>query len=72
MLKQPPYSTDLAPCDIFLFPKVIKVVKGICFQDLTAITTAVTKELQAIPEKPLQEVYGSVAAENEKVHPSSR
>ena len=45
LLEQPPYSPDLAPCDFFLFPKLKGVIKGTRFQDLKAITTAVTKEL---------------------------
>ena len=54
-LEQLPYSPDLAPCDFFLFPKLKKVIKGTRFQDSEAIKTAVTRELQAIPEESFQE-----------------
>ena len=55
VLEQPPYSPDLAPCDFFLFSKLKKVIKGTPFQDSEAIKTAVTRELQAIPEESFQE-----------------
>ena len=54
VLEQPPYLPDLAPCDFFLFPKLKGVIKGTRFQDSKAITTAVTKELRAIPMKSFQ------------------
>ena len=55
VLEQPPYSSDLALCDFFLFPKLKEAIKGTCFQDLEAIKTAVMRELRAIPEKSFQE-----------------
>ena len=55
VLEQPPYSPDLAPCDFFLFPRLKKVIKETHLQDLEAIKTAVTRELQAIPEESFQE-----------------
>ena len=54
VLEQPPYSPDLAPCDFFLFPKLKGVIKGARFQDSKAITTAVMKELRAIPMESFQ------------------
>ena len=54
VLEQPPYSPDLAPCNFFLFPKLKGVIKGTRFQDSKAITTAVTKELRAIPMESFQ------------------
>ena len=62
ILEQPPYSTDLSPCDFFLLPK-FKDVKGTCFPDVEAIKRAVTTELQKI----LSEAHG-VAEQDEKVH----
>ena len=59
VLEQPPYSPDLAPCDLFLFPKLKEVIKGTRFQDSEAIKTAVTKELRAIPELSFQECVES-------------
>ena len=43
--EQPPYSSDLVPCDFFLFPKLNEVIKGTRFQASEAIKTAVTREL---------------------------
>ena len=51
VLEQPPYSPVLAPCDLFLFSKLKEVIKGTRFQDSEATKTAVTTELQAIPEE---------------------
>jgi len=56
VLEKPPYSLDLAPCDFFLFPKLLKeVIKRTRFQDSEAIKTAVTRELRTIPEESFQE-----------------
>ena len=55
ILEQLPYSPDLAPCDFFLFPKLKIVIKGTRFQDSKGIKTAVTRELQAIPQESFQE-----------------
>ena len=55
VLEQPPYSPDLAPCDFFLFPKLKEVIKETRFQDSKAIKTAVTRELQVIPQESFQE-----------------
>ena len=54
VLEQPPYLPDLTPCDFFLFPKLKGVIKGTRFQDSKAITTAIMKELRAIPMKSFQ------------------
>ena len=55
VLEQPPYSSDLAPCDFFLFHKLKEVIYETRFQDSEAIKTAVTRELRAISEEPFQE-----------------
>ena len=55
VLKQPPYSPDLAPCDFFLFLKLKEVIRGTRFQDSEAIKTAVTRKIRAIPEESIQE-----------------
>ena len=55
VLEQSPYSSDLAPCDFFLFPKLKEVIEETHFQDLEAIKTAVMRELRAIPEESFQE-----------------
>ena len=55
VLDHPPYSPDLAPCDIFLFPKLKEVIKGVRFLDVEAIKKVVTTELKRIPEESFQE-----------------
>jgi hypothetical protein len=39
VMPHPPYSSDLAPCDFFLFPKMKLKRKGLCFES--------TEEIQA-------------------------
>ena len=55
VLKQPPYSPDLAARDFFRFPKVEGVIKRTCFQDWSVIRTAVMKELRVISQESFQE-----------------
>ena len=55
VMDQNPYSPDLAPCDLLLFPKLKGTIKGIRFNDVEDIKKAVTKELRGIPEKSFQE-----------------
>ncbi|UYV67597.1 hypothetical protein LAZ67_5001331 [Cordylochernes scorpioides] len=48
MMPQPPYSTDLAPCDFFLFPKLNRPMKGRRYATLDEIKTASKEELKNI------------------------
>ncbi|UYV63992.1 hypothetical protein LAZ67_2006273 [Cordylochernes scorpioides] len=48
MMPQPPYSTDLAPCDFFLFLKLKRPMKGRRYATLDEIKTASKKELKKI------------------------
>lgn len=48
MMPQPPYSPDLAPCDIFLFPKLKRPMKGRRYATLDEIKTASKEELNKI------------------------
>ena len=50
-LQQPPYSPDLAPCDFFLFPSLMKVPKGHRFEATEDIKRNSTKSLSDIPEE---------------------
>jgi histone-lysine N-methyltransferase SETMAR len=34
VLEHPPYSPDLAPSDLFLFPKIKEILKGRHFDDI--------------------------------------
>ena len=51
MLDQPLYSPDLAPCNVFIFPKLKSVIKGTHFPDLEAMKRAVKMEIRRIPEE---------------------
>ena len=48
VMPQPPYSPDLAPSDLFLFPELKKPMKGHRFSTIEEIKTASLKELKAI------------------------
>ncbi|GFV60691.1 putative transposase [Trichonephila clavipes] len=54
---QPPYSSDLSPCDFFLFPKLKNHLKGHHFGTLENIQTAVTDQLKAIPISEFHQCY---------------
>jgi hypothetical protein len=43
MLKRPPYSPDLALCDIFLFPNIKSALKGTCFESIDAVKAKATE-----------------------------
>ena len=44
---QPPYSRDLAPCDFWLFPKLI----GCRFETIEEMKEAVTKVIDTLTQK---------------------
>ncbi|UYV85140.1 hypothetical protein LAZ67_X004709 [Cordylochernes scorpioides] len=48
MMLQPPYSPDLAPCDLFLFPNLKRPIKGRRYATLDEIKTASKEELKKI------------------------
>jgi histone-lysine N-methyltransferase SETMAR len=48
-ISHPPYSPDLAPADLFLFPTVKTALKGNRFQDVEDIKKKVTAELNSVP-----------------------
>ena len=58
-LEHPPYSPDLALCDLFLFPKIKSVLKGTHFFNIDSIKKAMTTELKKIPENASQECIES-------------
>jgi histone-lysine N-methyltransferase SETMAR len=47
-ISHPPYSSDLAPEDLFFFPTVKTALKGKRFQDVEDIKKNVTAELNAV------------------------
>jgi hypothetical protein len=50
VLDHPPYSTDLVPNDIFLFPKIKEILKGRHFDDTDNIRSNRMAALKAIPQ----------------------
>ena len=47
----PPYSPNLAPSDIFLFPQIKKVPKGECFADVEEMKQKMAEALKGIKIK---------------------
>ena len=60
VLNHPPYSSDLAPCDLFLFPKLKLKLKGCFFNDISTIKTATIRVLESIPQNELQYAFESL------------
>ena len=44
---QPPYSSDLAPCDFWLFPKL----RGCRYETIDEMKEAVTKVIDTLPQE---------------------
>ena len=57
VLEHPAYSPDLAPSDLFLFPKVKEILKGRQFDDIDDIRTNTTATLKAIPQNHFQNCF---------------
>ena len=53
-LPQPPYSSDLAPCDFFLFPQPKKTMKGHQFDFIEDIQANAMRQLRAITKSDYQ------------------
>ena len=49
VIAQPPYLSDLAPCDFFLFSKLKYPVRGMRHESIEVIKRNSLKELKAIP-----------------------
>ena len=46
-ISHPPYSSDLAPCDFWLFPKLT----GCCYETIEEMKEAVTKVIDMLTQK---------------------
>ena len=57
LLRQPPYSPDIALCDFWLFPKLKKPLKGQRFDDKTTVGNNATSVLKAIPKSEFQDCF---------------
>ena len=51
LVRQPPYTLDLAPCDFWLFPKLKTTLKGTRFRSRKDIMEKTTAELRNIPDE---------------------
>ena len=57
LLRQPPFSPDIAPCNFWLFPKLKQPLKGQRFDDKTTVENNATSVLKAIPKSEFQDYF---------------
>jgi hypothetical protein len=57
VIPHPPYSPDLTPCDIFLFPKMKLKLNGCWFDIAEEIQAESQRMLDTLTEKDIQEVF---------------
>lgn len=57
MLPQSPYSPNMFPRDFFLFPRLKRDLKGRQFKSIEAVQATMTRTLNSISEKELQDAY---------------
>ena len=55
VVPRPPYSPDLAPADLFLFPKWKSSLKGHRFQTVEEIEENSIRDLRAVPQNAFQD-----------------
>ena len=60
-LNHSPYSSDLAPCDFYLFGKLHLAMKEKRYKDVEHIQTATTSILKMIPANDLKKSLASLA-----------
>jgi hypothetical protein len=57
VIPHPPYSPDLAPCDLFLFPKIKLKLKGRRFDTFEESQAESPRVLDTLTEKDFQEAF---------------
>ncbi len=57
VLKDTPYSPDLAPCDFFIFPKIKPDLKGIQFEWMEEMKRKSTEFLNALTKEDFQHCF---------------
>ena len=57
VFNHPPYSTDLAPADFFLFTRLKAAIKGARFMDVNVIKDRVTAVLRSIPQQAFADCF---------------
>jgi hypothetical protein len=60
VLSHPPYSPDLVPADIFLFPQLKIAMKGTRFEAVSLTQQTVMRELKAIREEAFSRAFDSL------------
>ena len=57
IIEQLPYSPDMAPADIFLFPKLKLPLRGTRFQSIEDVKENSRRELKSIPENAFEKCF---------------
>ena len=57
VLKHPPYSPDLAPCDFYLFPKVKSALKVTSFESVKAFQEKAESVLKELTQDDFQRCF---------------
>jgi len=57
VLEHPGYSPDLAPSDVFLFPKIKEILKGRHFDDIDDIRSNAMAAVKAIQQNRFQNCF---------------
>ena len=57
VVRQPPYSPDMAPCDFWLFPKLKTPLKGSRFETREEIMRNATANMNTIPKEDFQRCF---------------
>ena len=57
LIRQAPYSPDMAPCDFWLFPKLKMPLKGTRFESREDIMRNATAQLYMIPQEAFQKCF---------------
>jgi len=57
LIRQAPYSPDMAPCDFWLFRKLKIPLKGTRFESREDIMRNATAQLNMIPQEAFQECF---------------
>jgi len=57
LIRQAPYSLDMAPCDFWLFPKLKMPLKGTRFESREDIMRNAMAQLYKIPQEAFQKCF---------------
>jgi hypothetical protein len=57
LMGHPAYSTDLSPCDFWLFPKIKQPFRGKNFQDMNEFHAAVQEQMDSLQKEDFYQCY---------------